>query len=211
MPSGDVVLCGSFNSTFNLGGDALTTQAKLGDSLMYNGFAARFDSTGKHVWSQRFGGAIFDLGTAIAALPDGDLALGGKLSGAASIGGKSVTAEAEEGQAFVARLDPDGNARWVELAEGTARVNTLEVDGGTLHVVGNFDTTAYLHDRELTTGKLLGSTKALTGTPSASAAALDSAGSLWLGGSYTDALDLGNQNALSAASGVFLLRLDRAP
>jgi hypothetical protein len=211
MPSGDVVLCGSFNSTFNLGGDALTTQAKLGDSLMYNGFAARFDSRGKHVWSQRFGGAIFDLGTAIAALPDGDLALGGKLSGAASIGGKSVTAEAEEGQAFVARLDPDGNARWVELAEGTARVNTLEVDGGTLHVVGNFDTTAYLHDRELTTGKLLGSTKALAGTPSASAAALDSAGSLWLGGSYTDALDLGNQNALSAASGVFLLRLDRAP
>jgi hypothetical protein len=26
-----------------------------------------------------------------------------------------------------------------------------------------------------------------------------------------DALNLGNQNALSAASGVFLLRLDRAP
>lgn len=211
MPSGDVVLCGSFNSTFNLGGETLTTQAKLGDSLMYNGFTARFDSTGKHVWSQRFGGPIFDLGTAIAALPEGDLALGGKVSGAASIGGKSVTAEAEEGQAFVARLDPDGKARWVELADGTARVNTLEVDGDTLHVVGNFDTTAYLQDRELTTGKLLGSTKALTGTPYASAAALDSAGSLWLGGSYTDALDLGNQNALSAASGVFLLRLDRAP
>lgn len=211
MPSGDVVLCGSFNSTFNLGGETLTTQAKLGDSPMRNGFAARFDSAGKHVWSQRFGGPIFDLGTAIAALPDGDLALGGKLSGPASIGGKSVTAEAEVGQAFVARLDPDGKARWVELADGTARVNTLEVDGDTLHVVGNFDTTAYLQDRELMTGKLLGSTKALTGTPYASAAALDSAGSLWLGGSYTDALDLGNQNALSAASGVFLLRLDRAP
>ena len=101
--------------------------------------------------------------------------------------------------------------RWVELADGTARVNTLEVDGDTLHVVGNFDTSAYLQDRELTTGKLLSSTKALTGTPYASAAALDSAGSLWLGGSYSGALDLGNQNALSAASGVFLLRLDRAP
>jgi hypothetical protein len=72
-------------------------------------------------------------------------------------------------------------------------------------------TTAYLQGRELATGKLLGSAKALTGTPHASAAALDSAGSLWLGGSYTDALDLGNQNALSSALGVFLLRLDRAP
>ena len=211
MPSGDVVLCGSFNSTFDLGGETLTTQAKLGDSLMYNGFAARFDSTGKHVWSQRFGGPIFDLGTTIAALPGGDLVLGGTLSGAATVGGKSVTAEAEEGQAFVARLDPEGKARWVELADGTARVNTFEVDGDTLHVAGNFDTTAYLQDRELATGKLLGSTRAVTGTPYASAAALDSAGSLWLGGSYTNGLDLGNQNSLSAASGVFLLRLDRAP
>jgi hypothetical protein len=210
-PSGDVVLCGSFNSSFNLGGEALTTQAMLGTSRMYNGFVARFDSTGKHVWSQRFGGPIFDLGVAIAALPDGDTVISGKLSGAASIGGKSVTAETEEGQAFVARLDPDGKARWVELSAGSARANTLEVDGDTLHVAGNFDTSAYLQDRELATGKLLGSTKALTGSPYAYTAALDSVGSLWLAGTYADALDLGNQNALSAASGVFLLRLDRSP
>jgi hypothetical protein len=210
-PAGDVVFCGSFNSTFNLGGETLTTQAKLGTSLMYNGFAARFDGTGKHVWSQRFGGPIFDLGVAIAALPDEDSVISGKLSGVASIGGKSVMAEAEEGQAFVARLDPDGKARWVELSDGSARANTLEADGDMLHVAGNFDTTAYLQARELATGKLLGSTKALTGTPYASAAALDSSGSLWLAGSYTEALNLGNQNALSAASGVFLLRLDRGP
>jgi len=210
-PSGDVMFCGSFNATFNLGGEPLTTQAKIDDWPSYNGFVARFDGTGKHVWSQRFGGPIFDLGVAIAALPDEDSVLSGTLSGAASIGGKSVTAEAEQGQAFVARLAPDGEARWVELADGTARANTLEVDGDTLHVAGNFDTTAYLQTRELATGKLLDSTKALTGTPYASAAALDSAGSLWLAGSYADALDLGNQNALSAASGVFLLRLDRSP
>jgi hypothetical protein len=209
--SGDVLFCGSFNSTFDLGGGPLTTQAKVDAWPSYNGFVARFDGTGKHVWSQRFGGPIFDLGVAIAALPDEDSVLSGKLSGAASIGGKSVTAEAEEGQAFVARLDPDGKARWVELADGSARANTLEVDGDMLHVAGNFDTTAYLQDRELATGKLLGATKALTGTPYASAAALDSTGSLWLAGSYAGALDLGNQNALSAASGVFLLRLDRAP
>lgn len=210
-PKGDVVLCGSFNSTFDFGGGALTTQAKFGESPMYNGFLARFDSTGKHVWSQRFGGPIFDLGVAIAALPDEDVVLSGKLSGAASIGGKSVAAEEIEGQAFVARLDPEGKARWVELSAGSARANTLEVDGDTLHVAGNFDTTGYLQDRELATGKLLGSTKTLTGSPYAYSAALDSVGSLWLAGTYADALDLGNQNALAAASGVFLLRLDRAP
>lgn len=210
-PKGDVVLCGSFNATFNLGGETLATEGRFGTSLMPNGFAARFDSTGKHVWSQRFGGPIFDLGVAIAALPDEDAVLSGKLSGAATIGGKSVTAEAEEGQAFVARLDPQGKARWVELAPGSARANALEVDGDTLHVAGNFDTTAYLQDRELSTGKLLGSTKALTGSPYAYTAALDSLGSLWLAGTYADGLDLGNQNALAAASGVFMLRLDRAP
>ena len=210
-PSGDVVFCGSFNSSFNLGGEALTTEAKLGNDRMYNGFVARFDSAGKHVWSQRFGGPIFDLGVAIAALPDGDVVISGKLSGAASIGGKSVTAESEEGQAFVARLDPDGKARWVELSAGSARTNKLVVDGDTLHVAGNFDTSAYLQDRELATGKLLGSTKALTGSPYAYTAALDSVGSLWLAGTYADALNLGNQNSLAAASGVFLLRLDHAP
>lgn len=210
-PSGDVVFCGSFNSSFNLGGETLTTEAMLGTSRMYNGFVARFDSTGKHVWSQRFGGPIFDLGTAIAALPDGGTVISGLLSGAASIGGKSVTAEPEEGQAFVARLGADGKASWVELAAGTARASTLEVDGDTLHVAGNFDTSAYLQDRELATGKLLGTTKALTGSPYAYAAALDSVGSLWLAGTYADALDLGNQNSLAAASGVFLLRLDRTP
>jgi len=211
MPNGDVVLCGTFNATFNLGGEALTTEARLDQYMMPNGFAARFDSTGKHVWSQRFGGPIFDLGNATTALPDGNIALAGLASGAASIGGQSVAAEELEGQAFVARLDASGKATWVELVPGSARALALEPDGDALHVAGNFDTTAYLQDRQLATGKLLNTTKASTGTPYASAAALDSAGSLWLAGTYEAALDLGNQNQLSAAAGVFLLRLDRTP
>lgn len=209
--AGDVVLTGTFNGTFNLGGEPLTTQATYGTStsLMPNGFAARFTNAGAHVWSQRFGGPIFDLGNAVTWLADGDIALGGKLSGAASVGGTSVAAEEKMGQAFVARLDGDGKARWVQLTNGAVRA--LAVDSSTLHVAGSFDAGAYLEERSVAQGGLLHSAKATSGMPDAYSIALDSAGSLWLGGAYASSADLGNQNQLSAASGVFLLRLDRAP
>jgi len=210
-PAGDVLLTGTFNGSFNLGGDELKTQAKFGDStsLMPNGFAARFSSAGQHVWSQRFGGPIFDLGGAVAWLPDGDFALAGKLSGAASVGGKTVAAEEEVGQAFIARLDGAGKASWVELTNGAARA--FAVDGRSLHVAGSFDAGAYRQERDLATGQLLRSSKAAAGMPDAYSVALDGAGSAWLAGIYATSADLGNQNLLNAASGVFLLRLDRAP
>jgi len=211
--AGDVVLAGTFNGTFNLGGDTLKTQATYGNaqSLMPNGFVARFTNAGAHVWSQRFGGPIFDLGNAVTWLADGDIALAGKLSGAASVGGKTVAAEEEVGQAFVARLDGTGKARWVELTNGVARAFAVEADASTLHVAGSFDAGAYLEDRDAKLGGLERSAKAANGMPDAYSAALDSVGSLWLAGTYATSADLGNQNLLSAASGVFLLRLDRAP
>lgn len=211
--AGDVVLAGTFNGTFNLGGDMLKTQATYGSStsLMPNGFVARFSNAGAHVWSQRFGGPIFDLGHAVTWLADGDIALGGKLSGAASLGGKTVAAEEEVGQAFVARLDGGGKARWVELTNGAARAFAVEPDASTLHVAGSFDAGAYAEARDATLGGLLRSAKAATGVPDAYSVALDSAGSLWLAGAHAASADFGNQNVLSAATGVFLLRLDRAP
>lgn len=212
--AGDVALVGSFNGTFTLGGDELKTQATYNNSptsLMPNGFVARFTNAGQHVWSQRFGGPIFDLGNAVTWLPDGSLAVGGKLSGAASIGGKTVAAEPEVGQAFVARLDGAGKASWVELTNGVTRAFAVESDTSKLHVAGSFDAGAYLQERDPAQGALLESAKALSGMPDAYSLALDSAGSLWLGGAYATSADLGNQNLLSAASGVFLLRLDRAP
>lgn len=212
--AGDVALVGSFNGSFNLGGDELKTQATYNNSptsLMYNGFVARFTNAGQHVWSQRFGGPIFDLGHAVAWLPDGNLVVGGKLSGAASIGGKTVAAEEEVGQAFVARLDGTGKASWVELTNGATRDFAVESDASKLHVAGSFDAGAYLQERDLAQGSLLKSAKAASGMPDAYSLALDGAGSLWLAGAYATSADLGNQNLLSAASGVFLLRLDRAP
>jgi hypothetical protein len=78
-------------------------------------------------------------------------------------------------------------------------------------VGGTFEGSAYLQDRDTATGMLQQSAKAAAGTPDTYSAALDSAGSLWLAGSYEANADFSNQNLLSAASGVFLLRLDRAP
>ena len=208
---GDVAAVGTFNSSFDLGGGALTTQAVLGQDPMPNGFVARFNNAGQHVWSQRFGGPIYDLGNAVAWLPDGDLALAGLVSGAATVGGKTVAAEETHGQAFVARLDGTGKTRWLELADGTARAFAVEAAAGPLHVAGSFSPSDYLHDHDAATGQLSRAAKAVSGAPDATAVAFDGSGSLWLAGSYMDSADFGSQNQLSAASGVFLLRLDRAP
>jgi hypothetical protein len=60
---------------------------------MPNGFVARFNAAGEHVSSQSFGGTIFDGATALEALDDGDVLLGGWLSGVSTVGGQAITAD----------------------------------------------------------------------------------------------------------------------
>ena len=91
------------------------TTAHLDQWDMPTGFWARFTSDGDHVSSANYGGPVFDIGSSVRALSDGGFLLGGKLSGEATVGGISVSADVDEGQAFVARLDEQGNARWVTL------------------------------------------------------------------------------------------------
>lgn len=212
LPNGDIVGVGTFNGTVDFGGGALSTEAHLEQYSMPNGFVARFSSSGAHVFSQRFGGDVFDTGVAVHALPDGDFLLGGALSGSSSVGGKSVIVT-DEGAAFVARLDGAGKARWLQTLPGHGTVwgLTADADGTTVHAAGNFGG-AFLVEYDATGKKLaeLSPAEPSSGPLSSHSVAVDSGGGVWVSGSFQDAVNFGNDNALSSArAGVYLLRLFR--
>lgn len=210
---GVVVIAGVFNGSMNLGGDTLETDASFGTSKMPNGFVARFTAGGDHLSSQSFGGTIFDGATVLEALGDGDVLLGGWLSGVSSVGGQSVTADEEEGSAFLARLDPSGAARWVSLAAMTGSTYDIvtDSDSGPFFVAGELGRGDYL--AEISGSGEPGPTSTVTsGMLTGRAAAVDARGSIWLSGAFSGELDLGNGNVLSGGdAGVCLIRIDRAP
>jgi hypothetical protein len=212
-PEGDTVIAGVFNGSMNLGGDTLETDALSGSSKMPNGFVARFTADGAHLASQSFGGTIFDGATVLEALDDGDVLLGGWLSGVSNVGGQSVAADEEDGSAFLARLDPAGAARWVSLA--ATKGSTYEILGdsadGPFYVSGDLGASVYLAEISASGEPGLTSSVA-SGTLTGRSAAVDAQGSIWLSGEFTGELDLGNGNVLSGGdAGVCLVRLDRAP
>ena len=217
-PNGDLVVAGAFNATFDLGGGPLTTTAYSGQWGMPTGFVARFTSDGDHVWSNNFGGPVFDLGQDIIALGDGDLLLAGLISGEATVGGISVSADVEDGQGFVARLDGDGNARWVTLTPnpGITRFLAVDPDESLIHAVGSFASTDgsgidFLYDYDAQGTEVLRAA-AVGGEISTESATVDGLGSLWVSGSFRDSVDFGNGNLLTTSeAGVFLVRLDREP
>jgi hypothetical protein len=211
---GDVVIAGVFNGSMNLGGDALETDALLGTSKMPNGFVARFNAAGEHVSSQSFGGTIFDGATALEALDDGDVLLGGWLSGVSTVGGQAITADEEEGSAFLARLDAAGAARWVSLAATIgATYDIVTASGeGPLFVAGELGVAGGYLAEVAASGEPGPTWTAASGTLIGRSAAVDAQGSVWLAGEFSGELELGNGNVLPAAdAGVCLMRLDRAP
>ncbi|HEX6278286.1 MAG TPA: hypothetical protein VFZ53_34810 [Polyangiaceae bacterium] len=209
---GDVLMAGVFNGSVNLGGDDLETDALVGSSKMPNGFIARFTPDGEHLDSRTFGGTIFDGATALTALDDGDVLLAGWLSGVANVGGGSVAADEGDGSAFLARLAPSGDARWVSLAAATGSSYAIVTDPneGRFYVAGNLGERDYLAELSAS-GELGRSARSASGKLTGRSAAVDARGSIWISGEFTGELDLGNDNVIAGGdTGVCLLRLDRA-
>jgi hypothetical protein len=209
LANGDVAITGGFNGTIDFGGGALSTLAVSGTSMGSNGFIARFTPGGEHVESTRFGGTLYDSGKDLVALSDGDLLVSGSMSGISEIGGK--TADGAEGSPFVARLDPEGAARFVAIAHtsGTPYALVADPDEQTFHLTGWFGQNYFLWEfgADGEVGRGAGVNGSLIWSHDI---AVDSLGSLWVSGGFQYAVDFGNGISLTAADkGVFLVRLER--
>lgn len=104
-PSGDVVLAGGFDGTVSFGGAPLT-RVDNGSYFRWEGFVAKLDADGNHVFSQNFynedGGIIVQ----IAVDPFDNILLAGELGG-----------YPRGGDVFAAKLRSDGTPIWKKRFE----------------------------------------------------------------------------------------------
>jgi hypothetical protein len=105
---GGVVIAGAILGSVDFGGGPLTAYGDEADA-----FVARFDATGKHLWSKSFGGPSPQGVRAMAVNPaSGDIVLGGFHHESISFGGEMFTTLPTMANAFIAKLSPNGDHLW---------------------------------------------------------------------------------------------------
>ncbi|MCW1968171.1 MAG: pre-peptidase C-terminal domain-containing protein [Anaerolineae bacterium] len=108
-PSDDLFVAGSSNASW---GNPLRPHGGWVDA-----FVARLDANGNLKWHPFLGGANEDSATAIALSPSGDLFVAGSSE---PIWGNPLRPHAGRSDAFVARLDANGNLKWHTFLGGAS-------------------------------------------------------------------------------------------
>jgi hypothetical protein len=225
LSSGDVVTTGAFDLEMTFGAlPAITSTAE--HTGIPNGFIARYTPDGDPVSATQFGGADFSIGTGLRALDADELLLSGSVALDLTLGGVSRPGEPFTPSdlepfgpmaAFVARLSATGDARWLTLEKPATFAQLVDTNGGRVFLGGDMQPTdamdgiAYLRTYDTETGDPVQIFRAPSGESIESASLAVGSGHLWVAGRFNGSADFGNENALSASAGVFLLRLDGAP
>ena len=103
--SGNVVVIGDFSETVDFGGGPIVS---VGAS---NIFLAKYDPSGTHLWSQRFGDANSQGATSVAVNASGNVLMTGYFKGTVDFGGGGLTS-AGNYDVFVAEFNPNGSHLW---------------------------------------------------------------------------------------------------
>ena len=135
---GNVVVSGYFGGTVNFGGSNLTSAGQR------DNFLAKFDASGAHVWSKRFGDNGADEGLGIAVDGAGNIIMTGSFQGTVNFGGVNLVS-AGSGDIFVAKFDPSGTHVY-SLRSGDTALDAgegVDVDvSGNAYVTGYFQLSA---------------------------------------------------------------------
>jgi Tfp pilus assembly protein PilZ len=109
--NGNPYLVGIFQDTADFGGVPLVS------SGMYDGFTAKYTSTGNCTWARRLGGVLDDQANAIAVDREGNCYVTGQFEDEASFPPLTLTSSGEA-DAFLLKLDATGEMVWVKKAGG---------------------------------------------------------------------------------------------
>ncbi|MFK0735535.1 MAG: DUF4114 domain-containing protein, partial [Gloeotrichia echinulata HAB0833] len=146
--AGNAYVTGAFTGQFNFGNTSLTsTDLTTSDALIF-----KFDSNFQSLWAQKLGGTLTDVGVGIAADAAGNSYVTGFFSGTASFGSTSLTS-AGDSDAFVTKLDTNGNVLWAQNFGGTLSDQGwgVTVDStGNIYGTGTFSGTASFGSTTLT-------------------------------------------------------------
>jgi hypothetical protein len=137
MPDGDVVVAGEFAGSMQLGPQTLTAKGAS------DAFVARLSGDDGTVrWAERFGESGSNAGRSLAVSIDGDIVLGGTLTGSVDFGGANVSAATPDGSGlFALRLDGGGTVRWARGLFSTGEIlpGGVAIDpSGFVAVAGSF-------------------------------------------------------------------------
>ncbi|MDC0739910.1 hypothetical protein [Polyangium mundeleinium] len=134
--SGDIIAAGEFKGSMNFGNGKVLTSAASG----VDSFVVAVNAGGTVRWARAFGDDQVQVANAVAAGPDGWIAVAGEASGVVNFGGGDRTASGIDG--FVAILDGEGKHIWSRVfgdAAPQAAYGVAFTGSGDVVVAGEFD------------------------------------------------------------------------
>lgn len=140
--AGNVYITGAFEETIDLGTFSLTSAGAT------DAFIAKLNAQGNVVWAVRFGGDVMDDGKSIAVDAAGNVHITGVFRGTVDFDPGSSTynlTSTGTTNAFLSKLDTDGNFIWAKRFGGTSGVigYAIAVDAaGNVHTTGRLGGTA---------------------------------------------------------------------
>lgn len=207
--SGNVVIAGSFDGTVDFGGGNLVSAG--GNDI----FVAKFNASGVHQWSYRFGSTGSDVALAIATDGSGNVIVTGYFVGTVDFGGGNLVSVGSN-DIFVAKFNASGAHQWSKrfgsaggslgggvAADGQGNVvitgyfsGTVDFGGGDPLVAGDNDIFIAKYDAGGT--HLWSQRFGGTGGDFAMAIAANSAGNIAVTGFFQNTVDFGGGNLVSA-------------
>ena len=152
--TGNVGLAVNLIGDVDFGGGPLT-----GAGLDYDVAVAKFDSSGNHLWSKRFGDVNGQLVPGIVFDPTGAMLLTGYLAGTVDFGGGPLSSAGgccpSSSDVFIAKLDVDGKHVWSKNFGNSSPQEALGVASdsqGNVLVTGKFFASMNFGDGVLTSG-----------------------------------------------------------
>jgi hypothetical protein len=103
--SDNVVVSGTFTGTVDFGGGPITSVGS-GDI-----FVAKYDPTGAHQWSKRFGSTSFNQGTSVDVDASDNVFVTGYFQGTVDFGGGPLVSLGQD-DVFLAKFDANGAHKW---------------------------------------------------------------------------------------------------
>jgi hypothetical protein len=131
--SGNVYLCGTYTTAIQLGSFTLNSTNGFPES-----FIVKLDNNGSVIWAKSSKAAYTNTANSLCLLNNGDIAVTGYFSLSYTFDTTTVNASSTNYQVFIARLDENGNLRWLKSAGGGYDdvANSICTDGTNVFICG---------------------------------------------------------------------------
>lgn len=132
--NGDLVMVGRFDSFFDW--DPGVGENFFGSAGSTDGFVAKYDSSGNHIWAQRIGGTSSDEAYGVTVDDNNNIYVTGWMNGTVDFdNGPDILALSNPGgpwDSYCVKYDPAGQVQWVRGIQGAGSqrgMSTVYLDG----------------------------------------------------------------------------------